>query len=177
MFSVTIQTDVERAQKFIKGVADYAQTATGRAGKEAMARILERAHKNAFDNGGWQFLGGGAWEPTHPKWVERMQKPNNRPLYWTGRGRESIKGRATADGAALSANEYLGKFQFGPFSFFEVYPIDSGGHKLPDSSGAVGQRAHWITVQEREVFRLDPEMVTWWEDEMLEASGLGAVAR
>lgn len=182
MFSVQISTDVERAREFILALTRYAQLATGRRGREVMANVLERAHKQAFDNGGWQFLGGPEWRETGPYWVEKMNKaayisPANKPLMWTKRGRDSVKGRVTADGVALSANEYLGKFQFGPFAFIERFPVDAGGHKLPDMERAVGFETQFIEIWMREVFRFDPEMVTWWEDELLEESGVGAVTR
>lgn len=178
---IAIRPDVDEAIEAVAEFKRLVKLATGRRGKELMAEILEHEHKRAFEHGGWDFKGGDDWMPTSPYWVSHLHgKRGNKPLTWTGAGRESVHAVVNNFGVSIHAAEYLGKFQFGPFEFTETFPIvrDVAGMDWQKVSGldGDGMKTKRIKIHEREVFAFFTEDVEQWMYELRREAGFGIYA-
>lgn len=151
---------------------------------EEFAVMLLGFHQEAFNLSGHAGTGlsgergGKDWAPTSPYWVGHMLDNTSKPLVWTGAAQKSLMVESDASHIELKAFDYLGLFQFGPFSFKEDFyyvkdPDDPNGFlKLPggvqkDVSGMSTDgpmpsmfdektTGFPIKIKEREVFRVDP---------------------
>ena len=117
---------------------------------DVMAKRLVSRHKQAFDQGGHQQVGGSQWAETDPWWASKMSgKSGTQPLVWTGEAKHSLQqmGMAANGVANIGAVEYIGKFQFGPLS-----------DKVPFKGGMVsrGESDSYVSInrKRREVFHV-----------------------
>ena len=122
---------------------------TDGGGLRDTARKLAERHRQAFEDGGHQAVGGPAWEGTDPRWAEKMRKGHTRPMVWTGEAQKSIGwSQASADVAHVYGADYLGLFQWGPLA--GSVPVDAEGYVVKDADSAF--RMEPILRHQREVF-------------------------
>jgi len=128
-------------------------------------RLVEE-HQDAFKYGGHK--DGPDWEPTDPFWVKHMKgKEGKGPLRWTDNAMNSLSASYFGNHVFLKAVDYIGEFQFGPFTKRETFGITTEGDtwvKVP--GGGDREMTRTIRRHQREVFWLGDDMGDYFGDEI-----------